>query len=462
VRRLPIRLRLTLAFAAVMALVLAATGLFVYFRLDSTLREATDDSLRSRAADVSALVRRSESGLGASSGGLVEREESFTQVVGDDGRVVDAAPSTLDRPLLTPAELARARAGSLFVDRPASEELDDPARLLATPVETGGERLVVVVGSAVDDRDEALASVAALLLIGGPIALVLASLAGYGLAAAALRPVEAMRRRAAAISARSPGQRLPVPAGEDEVARLGATLNAMLGRLEEALARERRFVSDAGHELRTPLALLKSELELALRQPRTHEELERALRSAAEETDRLAQLAEDLLLIARSDDGKLPVRLSRISVEDVLEGIVDRFARRATDSGRRLEADSPPGLRVVADPLRLQQALGNLVENALRYGNGTVRLAAGERDGRVELHVTDEGEGFAAAFLPRAFERFSRADAARSRGGTGLGLAIVEAIASAHGGTAHAANAPGGGADVWISLPNGDGASARP
>jgi two-component system, OmpR family, sensor kinase len=451
--RFPIRARLTLAFTAVMALVLAATGLFVYFRLDSTLREATDDSLRSRAADVSALVRREGGALDAPGGALVDRDENFTQVIGGDGRVLDAAPSSLERPLLSGGELARAREGSLFVDRSASGELDDPARLLATPVDAGDDRLVVVVGSAVDDRNEALASLATLLLVGGPIALLLASLAGYGLAAAALRPVEAMRRRAAEISATSPGQRLPVPRGRDEIARLGETLNAMLARLEDAFARERRFVSDAGHELRTPLALLKGELELALRQPRPAADLEAALRSAAEETDRLAQLAEDLLLIARSDDGRLPVRASPISVAEVFARVVERFDRRAADAGRRLDAAAPPGLRVVADPLRLQQALGNLVENALRYGDGPVRLFADERDGHVELHVADRGDGFADAFLPRAFERFSRANGARSRGGTGLGLAIVEAIARAHGGTASAADAPGGGADVWISLP---------
>jgi two-component system, OmpR family, sensor kinase len=449
---LPIRVRLTLAFTAVMALVLAATGLFVYFRLDSTLRDATDDALRSRAADVSALVRREGRGLDARDGDL-EREESFTQVLGENGRLLDAAPSSLGRPLLSRDDLARAREKSLFVDRPASGELDDPARVFATAVDTGGERLVIVVGSAVDDRNEALASLATLLLAGGPIALALASLAGYGLAAAVLRPVEAMRARAAAVSATSPGQRLPVPRGSDEISRLGETLNAMLARLEDALARERRFVSDAGHELRTPLAVLKGELELALRQPRSRTELEQALRSAAEETDRLAQLAEDLLIIARSDDGRLPVRASSTSVEEIFAHVVERFERRAADAGRRLNAASPPGLRVVADPLRLQQALANLLENALRYGDGPVRLFADEHDGHVRLRVTDEGDGFADEFLPHAFERFSRADAARSRGGTGLGLAIVDAIARAHGGTASAANAPGGGADVWISLP---------
>ncbi|HEX2111542.1 MAG TPA: HAMP domain-containing protein [Gaiellaceae bacterium] len=253
---------------------------------------------------MSALVRRKGRGLDAY-GDLVEREESFTQVLGENGRPLDAAPSSLGRPLLSRDDLARAREKSLFVDRPASRELDDPARVFATAVDTGRERLVVVVGSAVDDRDEALASLATILLAGGLIALALVSLAGYGLAAAVLRPVEAMRARAAAVSATSPGQRLAVPQGSDEISRLGETLNAMLARLEDALARERRFVSDAGHEFRTP-----------------------------EETDRLAQLAEDLLVIARSDDGRLPVRASSTSVEEILARVVERFERRAADAGR--------------------------------------------------------------------------------------------------------------------------------
>jgi signal transduction histidine kinase len=262
-----------------------------------------------------------------------------------------------------------------------------------------------------------------------------------------------MRRRAEAISATQRDQRLPVPPANDEIGRLGHTLNEMLARLEEAFNRERTFVSDASHELRTPLTVLKGEIEFALRRGRSPAELEAALRSVGEETDRLAQLAEDLLVIASSDQGRLPVRLSPIEVSEVFTDVINRFAIRSREMNRTVVMDAPEGLRVTADPLRLRQALGNMVDNALRYGDGTVRLSAEESNGNVELHVSDEGPGFAPDFLAAAFERFSRAPHNRVPGGTGLGLAIAEAIAAAHGGKAHAGNRPGGGADVWLSLP---------
>ena len=227
----------------------------------------------------------------------------------------------------------------------------------------------------------------------------------------------------------------------------------MLDRLQRALERERSFVANASHELRTPLALLKAELELALRRPRSNAELEEALRSAAAETDRLTRLAEDLLVLARSDQGRLPLRPASISASDVTSRVAARFAQRAEAAGRTIDVNVAPELNVAADAPQLEQALGNIVDNALRHGRGTVRLSTVERDGSVEFHVIDQGEGFPADFLPRAFERFTRADEARTRGGTGLGLAIADVIAKAHGGSAHAANRDGAGADVWLAIP---------
>jgi signal transduction histidine kinase len=296
------------------------------------------------------------------------------------------------------------------------------------------------------------------LLFASPLALLLASLAGYGLAAAALRPVEAMRRRAAAVSATEPG-RLPVPSGRDEISRLAMTLNEMLGRLEAAFEHERRFVANASHELRTPLAMLRTELELALRRPRSHDELEAALRSAAQETNRLSQLAEDLLLIARVDQGGLPIRAERVAAEELLATVAERFTRTARERGQEVEVRSARAF-VDADPLRVEQALANLVENALSHGGGPIDLFAVERDDVVELHVADAGPGFADGFLDRAFDRFSRADDARSAGGSGLGLSIVALIAQAHGGSAGASNRPAGGADVWLALPRAARGSA--
>jgi len=369
--------------------------------------------------------------------------------------VLEATRPLGTRPLLTSSELSRALRGTVLGGRDSVPGLDEPSRLLATPVERSGRRLVLVVGATSQDRAETLASFRDELLIAGPIALVLATLAGYALAGVALRPVEAMRRQAAAISGETAGERLPVPQTRDELERLGETLNEMLDRLEDALQRERDFVADAGHELRTPLALLRTELELALRQGGSAEELREALRRSSEEADRLSQLAEGLLLIARSDRGQLPLQLEALDVDELFSSTVSRFAWRAEAGECEVEA-SPASIRVEGDLLRLEQALGNLVDNALRYGNGAVRLSTQTADGRVELHVTDGGPGFPPAFLEHAIERFTRPDAGRGEGGgAGLGLAIVKAIAEAHGGDAHAANRPEGGADVWFTLPVG-------
>jgi two-component system OmpR family sensor kinase len=248
------------------------------------------------------------------------------------------------------------------------------------------------------------------------------------------------------------GRRLPQPEGDDEIARLARTLNDMLARLEAGLERERRFAAEASHELRTPLALLKAELELALRRPRSAEELRAAIASAAEETDRLAALAEDLLVLARSDEGELRLNEKAVPARPLLETVARRFAPRAEEAGVALDVDAPEALAARGDVARLEQALGNLVDNALRYGAGTIRLAASGQDGSVLLSVSDEGQGFAEDFLPRAFERFSRPDGARASDAAGLGLAIVEAIARAHGGSVTAANAEGGGAEVTLRL----------
>ena len=443
--RLPIRLRVTAAFAVAMAAVLAASGLFLYLRLGSHLQTALDRELQLRAQDLAALVSQPHASLANdTSSRLVERGESYAELLDARGRVLESTRPLGTVPLLSASEMREARRGPLYSDRAPLPGLDEPSRVLAVPV--GGR--VLVVGATRQDRAETLASFRDELLIAGPVALLLASLAGYGLAGLSLRQVEAMRRRAAAISADTRGERLPVPRSGDELERLGTTLNEMLDRLEAALERERDFVADAGHELRSPLALLRTELELAARQARSEDELRAAVTSASQEAERLSRLAEDLLLIARSDRGQLPLTLEALEVDELLGAVASRFAWRA-----RVQPRMTGGLRIRGDRLRLEQALANLVDNALRYGNGAVELLAHSDDGRVELHVRDEGSGFPPELLGRAFERFARADPARTAGGAGLGLSIVRAIAEAHGGSAGAANRASDGADVWLTLP---------
>jgi two-component system OmpR family sensor kinase len=446
--------RVTLVFCGVMAVVLAGTGLFLYLRLESQLNRDIDRDLHSRAAQLTALVRASDRGLGESVRSVLARQgESFAQVVTRSGRIFDPSVQR-GPPVLVGAELERARRGTTVFERSNLPGVgDDAARLEARPLrKEEGRRLIVVVGTSLANRDETLGNLATLLLIGGPVALLLASLAAYGATRAALRPVDAMRRRAAEISAAEAEQRLPLSPAQDELRRLGETLNRMLDRLQAAVERERAFVDDASHELRTPLALHRTELELALRYGGTTEELRRAIASSIEEANRISQLAEDLLVLARSDKGALSIDAKPIQVRDVFAAVRGRLGGPAREAGRSLVVDDPDGLVIEADRARVEQALVNLVENGLRHGNGQIRLWARATEGGVELHVSDAGPGFPPDFLPHAFERFRRVDTARAEGGTGLGLAIVDAIAQAHSGRAAARNAPEGGADVWIEL----------
>jgi len=438
--RLPIRVRLTLAFAVVMAAVLAAMSFFVYVRVGNALTTSVDQALNLQAREAVSHASEGKHLVDPDVAGGVTLAEFVTPT----GEVLSSIPAHLPL-LVSRAQIVRVVGGSSI--RGSIQRPNGDLRYLAVRTQGGA----VIVARSLEPREESLHRLFRELLFASPLALLLAALGGYGLAAAALRPVEAMRRRAAAVSAKAPG-RLPVPAGRDEISRLATTLNEMLARLEAAFEHERQFVANASHELRTPLAMLRTELELALRRPRTHDELHDAVSSAAQETNRLSQLAEDLLLIARADQGALPIYTEPVGVDELLSTITERFARRAREGGQELEARRTD-VSVAADPARVEQALANLVDNALAHGSGAIDLFAVERDDVVELHVADAGSGFPKDFLARAFDRFSRADEARTTGGSGLGLSIVALIAQAHGGSVGAANRPDGGADVWLALP---------
>jgi two-component system, OmpR family, sensor kinase len=451
VRSVPIRVRLTLAFAAAIGAVLAGGGFLLYHHLANSLDRTLDQSLRARSADVAAIVRHGDPGLReAPPAPVADATASFAQVLDRHGKVRDHSPGLEPQPLLAGALLRRAQAGTVLIAR--AHRLGADVRLLAIPLGPPNQNLVLIVGASLRSRDQTLANLRRELLVGGPAALLLASLIGYLVAGAALRPVERMRNRAATITEQRLSERLPEPPANDEIARLGATLNQMLARVEGAVKRERSFVADASHELRAPLALIRTEVDLALDLPRDALELQAALRSIGEEADRLSQLADDLLLLARLDEGELALRKEPLDVHDMLHDVAERFRRRAADDGRRIDVDAPR-LGVEADRIRLEQALVNLVENALRHGAGAVRLTASSRGGNVEIHIADEGPGFDIGVADTAFERFTRGDRARGSGGAGLGLAIVNAIVTAHRGSiAISIDAPRG-ADVVLTLP---------
>ena len=446
--RMPIRLKLALTFAATMVALFGLLFLLLYLSYAAGLSDSINSSLETRAAAVAAVAPRTAAQFAARPV-LPDVSGGDAQILDPGGQVLAFSPGAGGRPLLTPAESARAFSRPITLGRRGVE-------LLARRVSRSNAN-VLVVGASVAERDRALDALQRLLFIGGPIGLLLACAAGYAVAAKALAPVEGMRKRADEISWFALDERLPVPPAHDEIQRLGETLNEMLARVEEAVARERAFVAGASHELRTPLTILQLELDEALAGERAPAELEAAIRSAREEARRLSSLTEDLLVIAQRDQARLPINHEHFEAHRALRIVADRYAHVVDLVGRAVIVEQGEAVFLEADLARLDQALSNVVDNAVRFGEGAVVLSATQRDGNVELHVVDEGRGFPAEFLPHAFDRFSRADPGRARGGTGLGLAIVRAIAEAHGGEANAENRPRGGAHVWLTLPGRTG-----
>jgi signal transduction histidine kinase len=368
---------------------------------------------------------------------------------------VDATPSAGNQPLVSAEALPTA--SSTTVTRSVGGDLG-AVRFLAVPVVKPDGVWVVLAGQSLQATHVALDRARDELLLAAAPALALAAFGAWLLAGAALRPVERMRREAAEISATDPSARLAVPATRDEIADLAATINDLLGRLQGAMARQRGFIADAGHELRTPLAILRAELELAQHPSRSRSELAAAVDAAADETVRLGRLAEDLLTLARGDGNTLSLRSGPVSVADLFDEERTAATAKAHDKEVSITTDVADGLTVWADRDRLRQALDNIVANALTHTETATTIDLRARvasEDTVELEVHDSGPGFPPDFLSHAFERFRRADSSRTRdnGGSGLGLAIVAAIAEAHGGTAYASNDPNGGATVGIRIP---------
>jgi two-component system, OmpR family, sensor kinase len=440
--RIPIRLRLTLASAAAAGVVLTLAGVYVYDRFQSQLDTSIDQTLRLRAADVANLAEQADSAMAEAETVAVGTGPPLAQLLTPTGSVIDATRGARSLKLVSPATLRRARASTTFVERLQSAHGD--VRVLATPVGVRGRRVIIVVAAALGDRDHALSALRTELLLALPGALLLITAGGYLLSGAALHPVRDLTAAAESISRTGEDAWLPHPATRDEIADLAATLNQMLQRLHDAARREQRFVADASHELRTPLALLKTELEIALRGPRRIQIYQQALRDAAETTDGLAQLADDLLLLAQSDERGLTLHRRRIDPSELATTVARRFAGRADAAGRAISTDTTRNGAMLVDSVRVTQALTNLVENALRHGSGRITIRVRSDPAATEVAVTDQGPGPPSTFLPRAFERFTRADEARARGGSGLGLAIVDVIARAHGGASFAAATPAG------------------
>ena len=421
--RWPLRVRVALAFLAATAVALTVLGVFVQVRVSDALEDRLRDTVMAEADRLAAMSGPDRSEAVEDLGG-----EVHAQVLTSSGQV-RASSRLVAEPLVTIADGEDSGSSetawsedtvTVLDDDSATAGRQDPERerlvLLVRPVDEG----FLVVGTTREDADEALTALRNQLLIAGLLAHAVAGGLGYLVAGVGLRPIERMRVRAATISARTAGERLPVPAAEDELRRLALTLNAMIERLDDGLQRERQFVAEASHDLRTPLSLMLTEVELALARPRSPEELTRALHSIEDEVRRLIALAEDLLDRAASGDTVLQIESHPVDLTALTGRVVERFRSAAGD--RAIELTAPRPVEIQGDVTRLDRALSNLIDNALRHGAGDIDVAVSSVAGGAVVTVTDEGDGSApelSAPSPRP----------------GLGLTIVREIARAHGGT---------------------------
>ncbi|MEU5256347.1 HAMP domain-containing sensor histidine kinase [Streptomyces longwoodensis] len=445
-RRLPVVTRLVLAVAVTMSLVLTGAAGLVYWRVETALDQQLNDDLTTYRRSLGHAVSLGSPLPPGPSG-------SLQQVLDGQGRVLRSSEALRRRPLLTTAEMdAVIRGGTVRRDVGSLLPItSETLRLQARRVTADRQPRIVIAALRRGHRDEALRELLAQLAFASALTLVAASYVGYRTARAALRPVERYRSGAATLAEGAPNTRLDVPGDrDDEITRLGHTLNHMLDRLQAAAERERQFVADASHELRTPLTLMRAELDVALHRPRSADELTATLRSVDTEVQRLIDLANALLDLEELGSTRHLTR-SRVRLTELVEAAAAPHLATAERTGRILAVEAAD-TTIDADARWLQPAIGNLLDNALRHGTGAVRLTAAVHEGRLLLSVTDEGAGFPPAFLPRAFDRFARAEASRTSEGSGLGLAFVQAVAGAHGGTAHARNTEHGSA-VILDLP---------
>jgi two-component system, OmpR family, sensor kinase len=446
-----IRLRLAVLFAAASAILFALGSWLFVNELSSSLLSSLDSQLAVRLSQAATTLHAA--GVPGSAAGGSVPGEYVVQVIDSSGRVRGASADAGRAPLISAAELRQARHGRLLQTITVEGERE---RVLAAPF-ARRRGWVAVASVSLEALDSTLSHVRRELLAAGAALVAVAGFGAYGLARAALSPVERLRREVAALSERDESPGVRVPSTRDEIAALATTMNSLLTRLHSALARQRALVADASHELRTPFAVLSGELELAARPGRSREELADALQRAGEEAARLARITEQLLFLARSDEDRIPQQRQRTNVSRLLAGSAERVAARARSAGVSCRVDAPDELTADLDPDRLGEAIDNLVDNALRFAPAgtTIVLTARVAGDDLAMEVADSGPGFPPEFLPHAFERFARPVAVRAGDdrGAGLGLAIVNAIAAAHGGRATARNRPDGGAVVTLELP---------
>jgi heavy metal sensor kinase len=455
--RLPIRARVTVWYAILLAAIVAAVGAFLVVRLRADLIAAIDGTLRPATAQIADGYRAE----GAPEAVDVARsvltgERPAAQILDVSGRVAVSFGDAVSRaPMLGRADAAAVLRGGGLIRTVELGRSGQRFRLAARPTIRRGRRQVAVAAESMATVDRSVRRVLVLLLVAGPAALLATAMGGWWLARRALRPIDRMTARAAAIDLERIEDRLVVPRTGDEVAHLARTLNAMLDRIEHGVSEQHRLVADASHELRTPLAAMRAEIDVSLRADELPPAARRVLGSAREEVDRMTRTVDDLLVLASVDEGRLELLVEPLDLHDVVARAVASLDPLARTHGVTLALDGPTAM-AVGDPDRLGHALRNLVENAIQFSpaGGEVAVCTWAADGEVGVTVRDQGPGVAVDVRELIFDRFFRADPSRTRstGGGGLGLAITREIASAHAGRVWVEDAGTSGSAFTLAL----------
>ncbi len=466
---LSLRVKLTLYYLAILTAILLIFGISIYAYLVRSLLMTIDDSLayqvrkieRNMAISAGADVPDHQPMPDDDQGQILQLSPQVTQIIDEQGRITDELvyPSNEKLPV-DMAALMKVKVGETHFEsiRLVSGEQIRVATRRVKDHEGDGTYFVRL-GQSLESMQKARRRLLIILGLAVPVALILGSYGGLLLANQALRPVDRMTRAAEQIGAGDLTERVPAPAKMDEIGRLAATFNHMISRLQAAFERQRQFTSDASHELRTPLAVMRGDIEVALRRERPPEEYRRVLTSNLEEIVRLSRLVEDLLMLARADSGRIELRREAVDLNTICQQMAEYISPLAQQRDQSLSYNGPGAeVKVNVDVHRIKQLLLNLLDNAIKYTDfgGRVMLGLKIDDKDAVISVADSGRGIPPEDLPHIFERFfrrSKTTSDRSAMGFGLGLSIVKWIVDAHGGKIEARSQVGKGTTFLVRLP---------
>ena len=462
--KLPIRVRLTAWYAVLLAAIITGLGAFLVLQLRSDLQATVDREVRANSTQIAqGYAYEGAEDFQDVSRTVLPHGSSAAQVLDPGGSVLLAHGDPISGPIVPAdvrADVLRGERRMVTVDVGRG---DEQYRALALPVQRRGKERVLVVAQSLNEVDQSVDRVLVLLLLAGPAALLATAVGGWFMARKALRPVERMTSKAKQIGIDDLHERIPPPRTGDEIGRLAITLNAMLDRLERGVEEKHRLIADASHELRTPLAAMRAELDISLRGDDLTESAQLVLESTLEEVERMSRTVDNLLTLARVDEGRLELLKSRIDIAEASEAAADPLAPLAAAKGLRFQTDGE-SCEVEADPQRLHQALTNFIENAIKYAQpgGEVTVTSWCREQECGVTVSDNGPGIPTDAREHIFDRFYRVDRARGRdgGGSGLGLAICLEIAKAHGGRVWVESEEGNGSAFTLALPRVDAGAA--